>query len=196
MSDTFTYHGETLECVRHMYNLTMLNERAVELAIAHRFLDRMASPWHRDQGLEVGNVLGHYYLRCHRVWDLHERPAWYQERQDVSSIDILEVPTWGSDPKFPWVVSISTIEHTERPLDALQVLKSLVAPSGRLLVTFPTGVSDDLDWLVAAHSEEEFDRSCTIARTEYGWAQTPTPTVLPYGQWANSVFVGEWENTS
>lgn len=187
MSDTFTYHGETLECVRHMYNLTMLNERAVELAVARDWLSRHQS----GRGLEVGNVLGHYWPMNHPVWDLHEEPAWYQTGQRVVSVDILDTgPVMFA---YDWVVSISTIEHTENPILALHTLMTLVVPGGGLFVTFPTGVSEILDSYVM-DGAPGMTRACTIARTEWGWGQSDPMVVMPYGQWANSVFVGEWEN--
>ena len=193
MSDEawFEYHGERLDLFHHMYNLTHLNERAVEMAIVHRWLD---SPSPRaDDGLEIGNVTGHYGARRHIVYDLNEPASWYQELtgQPVVSADVLYL---NPDASFPWVLSISTIEHTEDPMLAVDVLHGLVAPGGDLLVTFPTGVRDELDDL-ARWCDQTFDRCCTIARAENdhgGWEQTPTVEIRPYGPWANSVFVGEW----
>jgi hypothetical protein len=190
MSETFMYWGEELPYFWHLYNLTMFNERAVELAIARQWLPESA--WRLNPcGLEVGNVMGHYWPMRHMVFDLHEEPAWYQSHQKVVSVDILELSKV-EHPWFPWVVSISTIEHTEDPIKALAVLHGLVAPGGSLLVTFPMGVSGMLDQLVLGGAPN-FDRMCTIARTEDGWAQTEWPEIRPYGPWANSVFVGEWE---
>ncbi len=198
MSDElwFDYHGERLEPFHHLYNLTFFNERAIELAVAHRLLDSIESPWVRDSGLEVGNVLGHYRQLRHCVWDLHEEPAWYQDRELVKSHDILEVPSWGSNPRFPWVISLSTIEHTANPIQALEILYSLVEPGGWLLVSFPTGVDNRLD----CFAEELPDmpgitRACTIVRDgndHGGWVQTPKPQLREYGPWANSVVIMEY----
>jgi SAM-dependent methyltransferase len=187
MSETFTYYGVELPYFWHLYNLTMMNERAVEMAIATRWLDAQT-----ESGLEVGNVTGHYDLRRHVVFDLNEPSAWYQELigQSVVSADILNL---GPTKSFPWVLSISTIEHTDDPVKAIDVLCSLVVPGGKLLVTFPTGVNDELDWIVAGDAVNPFDQFCTISRTENGWAQTVEPDVREYGPWANSVFIGEWE---
>jgi hypothetical protein len=190
MSETFTYHGVELSYFWHLYNLTMCNERAVELAIVRQWLPESA--WHLNPGgLEVGNVMGHYWPMRHTVFDLHEEPAWYQTEQKVLSVDLLTLSDV-EHPWFPWVVSISTIEHTDDPIRALAVLHNLVAPGGSLLVTFPMGVSGMLDQLVLGGAPN-FDRMCTIARTEDGWAQTEWPEIRPYGPWANSVFIGEWE---
>jgi hypothetical protein len=203
MSETFTYHGVELPYFWHLYNLTMMNERAVEIAIAHWWLEQIMDDDHPtiwSAGLEVGNVLGHYEYHKHAVWDLNEEPAWYQKLggQPVVSADILDFVAMFA---YPWVVSISTIEHTDNPLLAFDNLKSLVSPGGKLLVTFPTGVSKDLDDLIYEEALEQnrgggpfFTRSCTIERTDDGWAQTiGAMATREYGPWANSVFIGEWE---
>lgn len=183
----FEYHGERLDVFYHLYNLTHLNERMIEIAIAHRFLHQRA--W--SIGLEVGNVLGHYGPMSHVVIDLHEQAEWYQTRQTVANIDILGlIPT----KKYEWVISISTIEHTADPLVALSVLRSLVAPGGSLLVTVPTGVNAELDAYILVDAPF-FDRVCTIVREENdhgGWAQTEEPEVREYGPWANSVAIMEY----
>jgi 2-polyprenyl-3-methyl-5-hydroxy-6-metoxy-1,4-benzoquinol methylase len=94
---------------------------------------------------------------------------------------------------YPWVLSISTVEHTADPVKAIEVLKDLVAPGGKLLVTFPTMVSDALDDFVMAGAIG-MTRACTIARdVDGGWGQTPSFSLRTYGPWANSVFIGEWE---
>jgi hypothetical protein len=209
-SHTFNYHGVELPLYYHMYNLTHLNERCVEIAIAHWWLDQpeiqaaveknMTRAWVEEgertiySGLEVGNVLGHYQRRTHTVIDWHEQPSWYQGLlgQEVLNYDLFTVG-WG--PYSPWVCSISTIEHMEDPLKAIEILRGFVAPGGKLLVTFPMGEREELDGLVLREEwREMFDRGCTIARTpEGGWKQTLAMLWQPYGPWANSVFVGEWE---
>jgi hypothetical protein len=186
MSDTFTYWGVDLPYFHHLYNLTMLNERAVELAVARHWLSGKS-----ETGLEVGNVTGHYDRRGHAVIDLNEPAAWYQRDQWVISTDILHLD-WPDVPKsFPWVLSISTIEHTQEPITSLIVLKSLVEPGGQLLVTFPTGVDGPLD-IFATAGFPNMNRGCTIVRTEDGWAQTDEPEIREYGPWANSVAICEW----
>lgn len=191
MSDEnwFEYNGVRLPLFHHLYNLTHLNERQVEISIALQFLGNVESGWELDEGLEVGNVLGHYSRRKHRVWDLHERPAWYQE--NVASIDVLKVPGWGSNPRFPWVISLSTVEHTASPADAVSIIGEL-APRG--LITFPTGVDPVLDsWLEeGAPGPYSVSTLCREQNDHGGWIQTPLPQVRPYGPWGNCVAVLEW----
>lgn len=192
----FEYHGEILEPYYHMYNLTHLNERMVELAIVRKWLTERDAWGLYSPGLEVGNVTGHYWALRHMVFDLHEEPAWYQlSHQKVVAADILDFADMEDHPVFPWVFSLSTIEHTEDPLTALYALRALVAPGGKLLVTFPTGAHPDLDSYVARLSPH-FTRECTVVRVENGhggWEQTEEPEVREYGPWANSVAVLEWD---
>ena len=139
-------------------------------------------------------MLGHYEMRCHRVFDLYEQPAWYQDCQKVHAVDILKFLDV-EHPMFPWVISISTVEHTEDPVGAIEALRSMVAPGGWLLVTFPTGVNDELDELIQ-WCDQTFTRWCTMSRDGEGWRQDVKPVISPYGPWANSVAICEWEAPS
>lgn len=187
------YWGRALPYFYHMYNLTHLNERMVEVAIAHDMLNSLPKG-QRGVGVEVGNVLGHYEMRRHEVIDLHEPAAWYQKLvpQYVYNWDIFD-PNRGLNG--PWVISLSTIEHTTDPVRALARLRSMVDPGGRLLVTFPTGAHPALDELVEANfAGHPWTRACTLSRDGHdGWAQDPLPRVQAYGPWANTVAVLEWE---
>lgn len=194
MSDapTFTYHGVELPLFFHMYNLTHLNERQIEVAVAHWWLEGT----HPGMGLEVGNVLGHYMPRSHNVIDLHEVPAWYQlmAGQQITNVDIFNVTPM---PNSAWVISLSTIEHTADPIRAIEILRQFVKPGGKLLVSFPMGERVELDEMVLWTGPGTlFDRWCTIVRTDNspgGWWQTEDVEWRAYGPWANSVFIGEWE---
>lgn len=189
MSDEFEYYGEKLPYFDHMYNMTWLNERRVEVAIACRWLHGKG-----DEGLEVGNVMGHYDCYRHPVIDLHEPAAWYQELagQPVINRDIFDMII--ADTHAPWIISLSTIEHTEDPVVALAGLCRMTNPGGSLLVTFPTGVDDRLDAFVEA-GMPGFPRVCVMQR--FGmtdeWIQAPVPLVRTYGPWANAIGVIEWE---
>jgi hypothetical protein len=175
-----------------MYNLTHLNERMVEVAIAHWWLETQIPANMIHRGLEVGNVLGHYDRRRHNVIDLYEKSAWYQ-RQQVIEADLLNLQPLprGGKITYPWVCSISTIEHTGAGTAAVGVLKGLTRPGGKLLVTFPTGVDSSLDDMVN-RGLMDFTRSCTISRCGDGWLQDEFPVVSEYGPWANAVAICEW----
>lgn len=185
--ETFEYWGVELPYLTHLYNITYLTERRVEVPIATHWIAQQASA---HSGVEVGNVLGHYSLREHFVIDRDEPRAWYQEQQEYLNEDLFELDTY--DLHMPWVVSLSTVEHTDDPIAAIELLQQ-IAPRG--LVSFPTGVSPALDaWVLDGAVTRYAERACTLVRTGDGtWAQTPFPEVRPYGPWANSVVIMEWE---
>lgn len=181
----FMYHNTELTAFYHMYNLTHLNERMVEIAVARHWLKTAREPL-----LEVGNVLGHYRKEVHDVLDLYEERSWYQ-RQHIINEDLL---TWTPYKSYKSVVSISTIEHTADPILAIKQLKEFIAPGGSLLLTFPTGTREELDDVIY-DAFEHFDLCCTIAREDNdhgGWGLTQFPEVRPYGPWANCVAICEW----
>lgn len=186
----FTYWGEELVGFDHAYNTTALNERAVELPIVAAWYAKHGA----GVGLEVGNVMHHYWpaLR-HRVVDL------YEQADGVENIDVMA--TFG---RYDWIVAISTIEHVRwdtsprRPNGAraaLNHLASLLTHTGRMLVTIPTGHHPELDRSLA-EDDGGATRACTLVRVAAGgWVQTATPQFLPYGTttaWAESVWIGEW----
>lgn len=182
----FDYRGERYQMFYHLYNLTHLNERCVELAIADAWLKGRS----RSHGLEVGNVLSHYGPRYHQVWDLYERRAWHQSEQVYENFDILNPPLVLLS--FDWVLSLSTIEHTADPPKAIDILHGM---SQYGLVTFPTGVVPALDeWLEDGAPGSHYTVH-TIVREQNdhgGWAETSLPQVRPYGPWGNGIAVLEW----
>lgn len=195
----FTYHGQQLDGFCHLYNLTWLNERTVELAVAHQFI---AGQDDQRAGLEVGNVLGHYAPREHMVVDRYEPAAWYQiGRQWVENCDVFDVAGC-----WPWIVSISTVEHVgfDTPpfadgasARAIDHLRRQLAPGGTALITFPLGYNPALDALVAAGATGAARWATLVRSSAEEWIETATPTVLPYGsldRWAASVFIGEFSH--
>lgn len=136
----FVLWSKELTYVLERYNTTWRNERSVELAVALDFLSMNAG-----SVLEFGNVLSHYEVgqsvRDRVVLDK------YEDAENVINLDVLDfVPKY----LFDAIVSISTIEHVgwdERPRNpgkaavALQHLRSLLKPSGRMLVTAPLGTT-------------------------------------------------------
>lgn len=185
----FTYWGTEYVGFDAEYNDTIHNERAVEIAVALPWF------WLHDLavtgGLEVGNVLGHYGVKGHRVVDLYEYAS------GVENVDVFDI-----EGRYPWIVSISTLEHVywdTEPREeyaapkALEHLKSLLAPGGAMLVTVPGGWHQTFDdYLMLGVGAT---RACTMVRSGGTWQQTPDPIFLPYGPHANSVWIGEWCGT-
>lgn len=186
----FTYHGCELTGYDHPYNTTAHNERAVELAVAFDWLPD-------GDGLEVGNVLSHYTRTAHRIVDLHEQAP------GVENLSVFDI-----EGSYDWVLSISTLEHVHHDTEprnpdasaaALAHLRSLLRPSGRMLVTVPLGYHPHFDRTLLTGAGA--DRSATLIRDNGTWKQTRTLTTRPYGAstpWAEAVWIGEYtpERTS
>jgi SAM-dependent methyltransferase len=176
---TFDLGGESVPYLRHRYNRTWLNERAVEVPLALRTIDR-----HGGATLEVGNVLGHYGARGHTVVDRYERAP------GVINEDIADYDADGR--KFDLIVSISTLEHVgfdeqptepDKPLRAIAALSGLLAPGGLLWATLPVGYNPTLDEHVRS-GRMPFTRMRALQRVGTGmsWAEANPAAVLdvPY----------------
>lgn len=140
---TFRYDGADHPYLRHAYNYTWLNERAVEVPLAAAVLAATGADPARV--LEIGNVLAHYRPVAHTVVDK------YEQAPGVHNIDVVDIDLPGP---FDLVLAVSTLEHVgldeavrdpEKPARAIERLASLLAPGGRLWCTFPVGYNDALD---------------------------------------------------
>ena len=137
----FRFAGEEHAYLYHRHKFTWLTERAVEVPIAAAVVDR-----HRGaRVLEVGNVLSHYRDVDHTVVDKYERAP------GVINRDVLDLGDLG---EFDLVLAVSTLEHVgrdEQPRDpqkamrAVDALRELLAPEGRLVMTVPVGYHEGLD---------------------------------------------------
>jgi SAM-dependent methyltransferase len=136
----FQLDGESYPYLFHRYKATWLTERAVEVPVVQRLVDREPG-----RVLEVGNVLSHYRAERHLVVDKYEQAPGIMNR-DVLALDDLG--------QFELVVAISTLEHVgwdeepRRPqaaLEAVSALRERVAPGGRLVLTHPVGYNPHLD---------------------------------------------------
>lgn len=143
-SEHFTLAGVEYPYFYHWYNRTWMNERTVEIPIVRQILTARPGA----SVLEVGNVLQHYFKRDHEVVDK------YEKADGVQNIDVVDFQT---NKKFDVIVCISTLEHVgwddpprdpEKPVRALEHLKSLLAPGGKIMVTIPIGYNPDIDQLL------------------------------------------------
>lgn len=196
-------NGTTLQPFDHPYNTTIFNERAVELAMAQRFLltRRMAS---MGNVLEVGNVLDHYNDRSDFPVPERRIVDRFEVAPGVENIDVFDIKG-----TYDTIISISTIEHVgrddgrDRPHAAVEAtyhLRSLLAPGGRFFCTFPTGWNKALDadlgrWPDRArHGHHYFVRDGRDWVEDAGLAGGGYKP-RPYGQtqfWADGVFVAEF----
>jgi SAM-dependent methyltransferase len=141
----FQFQGKTYPYFYRRYNRTFDNERIVEVPVVWDEVKRHA-PAHV---LEIGNVLGRYFPRTHRVVDKYERAP------GVTNADVVDFQPAQS---YDLIATISTLEHVgwdEEPRDPVKFLRAvdhlatLLAPGGTLLVTLPMGYNPEVDRFLA-----------------------------------------------
>jgi SAM-dependent methyltransferase len=187
---TFVVDGVERTQLIHLYNRTWRNERAVEVPLALAFLDR-----HDGPVLEVGNVLVNYGRTGHVVLDKYER------RPGVVNADVVD---YRPDQRFGAIVAVSTLEHVgwdEEPQDpgkipcAVQRLRDLLLPTGRLLVTCPLSYNPHLDALVEGGGLDPARQTCLVRDGSGRWRETPRADAFASARMgrhgANAVWVAE-----
>lgn len=176
---TFVLDGSAVPYARHAYHFTWLNERAVEVALG---LPLLAA--HRPaRVLEIGNVLRHYAASSHLVVDRYERAPGVLNA-DVAELDLAQ--------RYDLVLAISTLEHVGldepeqdpgKPARAVQRLRGLLAPGGRLWVTVPVGYNPAFDDALRRGEVEGASlRALRRAPCRNRWQQVPVDEVwdAPY----------------
>lgn len=143
-SRTFAFQGNTYNYFIHKYNRAWRNERTVEVPIIWKIVNESKG----KKILEVGNVLSHYFSVNHDILDK------YEEANNVINQDVCD---FQSSKKYDLIVSISTLEHVgwdEKPcepmkiLQAIESLKRLLAPKGKIIVSLPLGYNLEMDRLL------------------------------------------------
>ncbi len=138
---SFTFQGKTYPNFYHRYNNPWKNERTVEIPIVRDIIKDIEE----DRILEVGNVLSHYFHVEHDVVDK------YEKAKGVINEDVVN---FKSSKKYDLIVSISTLEHVgwdenprepEKIFKAIENLKSLLSPEGKIVITLPMGWNQELD---------------------------------------------------
>lgn len=138
---SFVFAGNELPYNRSITNLAYSSERAIELPIVMYFLNQN----NPSNILEVGNVLNYYFSIPHVVIDK------YEIANGVINQDIVD---FCPDTRFDMIICISTLEHVGfdesvveevKTLTAIQRMKDLLAPNGKIIITVPLGHNPYLD---------------------------------------------------
>lgn len=195
MSEYFTgLHGRRYRYCDHLHNAARTNERAVEVPMALGWIDRQ-----QGRGLEVGNVLLHY--RPAGTWTVVDA---FDETEGVVQVDIVE---YSPAERFDWIVSVSTVEHIgwdydppdpDRALAAIEHMRALLAPTGQMLVSFPSGHHPQLDRAVMSGELEPLSSvfmlrvDDAVERSDGTWEERPfEPTRYRSEAWsAGGVWMG------
>lgn len=186
---SFEFFGEKLLLFVHQHNCgrppKRMTERSLELSVADYWLNEVGS-----DAIEIGAVTPYYWpRRLSRVVD----PA--DDHPDVTDrLSFLDIDCSGSN-----VLSISTFEHIGLPqygqhADAAMLrdaFEKLFQESPRFLVTVPTGYNAACD----EYLSNKIPANVCLSSFTRGngdtnaWQLNSSPTVAPYGRWANGVFV-------
>jgi hypothetical protein len=143
---TFQFRGKSYNYFFDLRGQTWRTERSVEIPIVWKIVNE--NQIKNKKILEVGNVL---YQRFPISLDVVDK---YEVMKGVINEDIVE---FNPTKKYDLIASISTMEHVgwdEKPRDppkilrGLQKLKTLLSPSGQLIVTMPLGYNQYLDDLI------------------------------------------------
>ncbi len=194
---TFQFDGRRYAYFVHRYNTTWRSERAVEIPIVWDLVQRSGA----RRILEVGNVLRHYFPVGHDCIDKYERAA------GVTNEDVVD---YRAEP-YDLIVSISTLEHVgwdEAPKDpdkilrAIDNLRSLLTPGGRIVVTLPIAHNPHLD----AHMREgrlTFSKRNCLRRTsrhnrweETSWEDAKSARFDAPFRRINAIVIGIIENAA
>jgi len=189
---SFEFDGRRYRYMFHPYGATIRAERIVEVPILREELMRQGS----RRVLEVGNVMSHYMPCTHTVVDK------YEQSPGCINLDILNFFT---ESVYDLIFSISTVEHIgldgreqspEKSVLALQHMRTLLAPGGRMVVTVPLGYNPALDRYL-------FSDGCLFDRLKFmrrvskrnTWVETEASAArtAPYGKpypFANALAIG------
>jgi SAM-dependent methyltransferase len=193
--EPFSFRGRNYDCFYARYNMTWAGERMVEIPLGKALLEEHAG----RRILEVGNVLSHYFPARHVIVDK------FEAGHGVLNLDIL---AYEPPERFDLILSISTFEHIgfdddtpsssgEKILQAIGHCRRLLSPSGRLVLTFPTGYNPELDELLRSGRIGARRLDCLLRTAPRKWAECDLATALqhpyrarfPYG---NALVVAEF----
>jgi len=181
----FNYKNKPYKYFFDKYNVTLCNERQIEVPIIRGEIPNM---------LEIGNVLQHY--PCN--WDIVDK---YEKGRGVINCDISK---FKPKKKYNLIVSISTLEHIgertgqskKKILKAINHLKSLLNKRGKLVFTVPLGWNSEMDELIYADKLGVKMRFMKLDKY-YDWIECPMKDTenSEYGgkfPFANAIMVGEY----
>jgi tetratricopeptide (TPR) repeat protein len=189
---TFNFRGQVYHYFYHYHNVTWDNERAVEIPIIREIVKECRG----KRILEVGNVLSHYFPVEHDILDKYEKAAGILNQDVVDFAPVKE---------YDLIVSISTLEHVgwdeepqqpEKILRAMEVLKTVLAPGGEMVLTLPVGYNPEMDKMLA-DGRLSFTECYGLKRVSAAneWVEAPWRKVLgtQYGKpypGANGLVIG------
>lgn len=205
MSNTFHINDLSLRYARSAFNDAWQNERSVEVALGHWFLDRFAPTQvttgrvgddHTVRGqpvLEVGCVMPYYGRALHDVIDLCD------EHPVSKKANALDYEYTGRN-----VLCLSTIEHMHKKeysngsdLDGVTCLRKILTSASNYLITFPTQYNDALTDYMKTHPEvPRLILRRTNWKNEYVKHHDSNDFSIPFGHSDRPIPEGWWNNAN
>lgn len=145
--ESFVFNSTKHDYFYHHYNMTILNERFIEVPIVKEYLNDYLG----ENILEVGNVMSHYFDVKKEFSPNYTIVDKYEISPNVLNEDII---TFKPQKPFDLILSVSTIEHVgkdETPADpkkanyAIKKIRSMLAPGGTFVCTIPIGYNKNLE---------------------------------------------------
>lgn len=161
-SRIFKFQRTEYKYFYHRYSITWNNERSVEIPIIWKIVEK----YKNKHILEIGNVLSHYFHVNHDIVDK------YEESNNVINQDVVDFKPLR---KYDLIISISTLEHVgwdETPRDPLKILravenlKNLLNPKGKIIVTLPIGQNPILDKYLDTNKLNFTEQFCLKRKTK------------------------------
>ena len=175
----------------HPYNTTKINERAVEIPLALRWLER------ESDVVEVGAVIPYYSEFTHEVIDPYDEKATindFMENMDLAESKVLCVSTiehigttdYTPEWEYDFVGDVTFVDESA----AIVALEQILNQADKCLVTIPIGYNLHLDnWLkqnldrlecFGYELVQQFDKKVWPPVTDRVWECHESPKHLNY----------------
>jgi hypothetical protein len=169
-SETFEFQGKIYHYLFDAYCPTWKNERAAMTPIVWDMIQRYRKQ--NKRVLEVGNMLSYVFEVDHDILDK------YEIVEGVINEDVVD---FNPSKQYDLIVSIFTLQvvgldesprEPTKGIRAMQNLKRLLSPGGRMVVLHVLGHNYEMDELLKKGSMQ-FDKQFYLKRTsQYKWKET------------------------
>jgi len=189
--DFFLFNNKKYKYFFHNYNRTWQNERAIEIPIVKKYLEK----FNGEKILELGNVMSHYFKVKYDILDN------YEISEGVINKDVIH---FKPNKKYNLIFSISTLEHIgidgvkdpAKAIRAISILTTFLAPNGMLIFTIPLGYNQILDRAIK-NEDIKLDQIHFFKKisADNKWIQTNKKDAYGshYGfpfRWGNAILLG------
>lgn len=193
----FIFNKQSYQYFLHPYNASYANERAVEISIFKKIVEKNQN----KKILEIGNVLSHYLKKLpydHTIVDKYEKAL-----RVINQDALTYIPK--PKQKFDLIIAISTFEHIgfdekikdpQKIIKVIEHLKTLLNKGGKIIFTVPIPSNKFIDKKIIK-KELPINKSFFLIRNSWinTWQETSKIEAFkrkyntPYPN-ANAIMVG------